>query len=739
MTSEKGVAAVSDERRVSANMLPVRQAGAPFSPERVLFGAAYYTEYQPYDRLTTDLDLMAKAGFSVIRVGESTWSTWEPEDGRFEVDWLQPVLDEAKAREISVVIGTPTYAVPPWLRRKYPETTAHRGTGAPIPYGHRQDVDFTHPAFRHLAERVVRKIVSRYAGHPAVIGWQVDNEPGNELLHNPAVFEGFVDALRARYGDPDTLNERWGLTYWSHRIALWSELWTPDGNTTPAYDLAWRRYQADLTTEFVHWQAGIVRELARGDQFVTTCLDLGRKALDEVALTAPLDVAATNLYYPMQDGLATPGPARPSPAGRPDWLPWSGTWLLYFKADTSYGIRQEPFLITETPAESIGGPHLNFPAYDGQWRQGAWAMVARGAAMIEYWHWHTLHHGYEAYWGGVVGHGLEPGRCYRELSRTGEELRRAGETVVGLEPDADVAILVSPESQWAMEFQPPLAVEGTNEPDRLSYRRIVSALYRGVFEAGSQVAVLSPTQLGDDPSALAARLPVLLAPALYVADDELLEFLGRYARAGGHLVLTFRSGCADQEARLRPEVMPGVLRPAVGAHYLEYTNLIEPVPVRADGDTDFDAAGGHATGWADALVPDDATALAWYEHPHLGRWPAITTHEHGTGRVTYVGTLPDPALARSLASWIAARSLHANPWSARPETVTVTGARARDGRRLRFLSNWSWQPAAVPLPVPVHDLLSGAALDAGAELTLGPWDVRVLVERDTPPDQEVGQ
>ncbi|WP_405975607.1 beta-galactosidase [Streptomyces sp. NBC_00988] len=696
-------------------------------PRRILFGAAYYAEYQPYERLATDLDLMAEAGFSVIRVGESVWSTWEPEDGRFELDWLQPVLDEAHARDISVIIGTPTYAVPPWLRRKYPETAAHRATGRPAPYGGRQDADFSHPAFRYLAERVIRKIVPRYADHPAVIGWQVDNEPGMEILHNPAVFQGFVDHLRTTYGDVGTLNDRWGLTYWSHRISEWSQLWTPDGNTTPSYDLAWRRYQADLTTDFIGWQARIVRELAAPGHFVTTCVDLGRKALDEVALGRELDVAATNIYFPMQDGLRHPAPEDPSAVGRPWWLPWSGAWALYLKSDLSYGIRREPFLVTETHAQSIGESHVNYPAYDGQWRQAVWAMVARGASAVEYWHWHTLHFGLETHWGGVLGHSLQPGRCYGELSRTGAELRQAGETLAGLEPDADVAILYSLESKWALEFQPPIAAGTSGDPDRSAYDRVVATLHQGLFDAGLQAAVLSPRQLGTDAAALAARWPVLVVPALYVASDELLELLEQYARHGGHLLLTFRSGYADEEARPRPRVMPGVLREAVGAHYLEYTNLAEPVRVTGP-DGGFD---GRATAWADALVPDTAKPLAMYDHPHLGRWPAAVTNEHGSGRVTYLGTLPDAALASRLARWVAETTLPEDPWHARPASVTVTGARAADGRRLRFVSNWSWETAPVRLPVPATDLLSGEALEAGSEFSLGAWDVRVLVERDT--------
>src|SRR4051812_611265 len=292
-------------------------------PERVLYGVAYYAEYQPYDRLERDLDLMTQAGLTVIRVGESVWSTWEPEDGRFDLDWLQPVLDGAHRRGINVILGTPTYAMPPWLARKYPEVRAERRTGERIPYGHRQDPDYSHPAFRFHADRLVRKVVGRDVDHPAIIGYQVDNEPGMELFHNRGAFETFVDRLRERYGDVDTLSDRWGLVYWSHRLSRWDDLWVPDGNTVPSYDLAWRRFQSALTTEFISEQAALVREIARPDQFVTTCMSLGRPAFDPVELNRGLDIAAVNPYYPMQDSLTMPAPRRrPSSracagAGRP--------------------------------------------------------------------------------------------------------------------------------------------------------------------------------------------------------------------------------------------------------------------------------------------------------------------------------------------------------------------------------------------------------------------------------------
>ncbi|MGW7595433.1 beta-galactosidase, partial [Streptomyces rubiginosohelvolus] len=135
------------------------------------------------------------------------------------------------------------------------------------------------------------------------------------------------------------------------------------------------------------------------EHFVTTCIAYDRPALDDQALAGRLDITAGNPYYTMQDGLALPDPA----TGGQGWTT-NGTWALYQSADRMFSSRQEPFLVTETDAQSIGHSWHNRPAYDGQWRQAAWALISRGARMIEYWHWHTLHFGTETYWGGVLPH-----------------------------------------------------------------------------------------------------------------------------------------------------------------------------------------------------------------------------------------------------------------------------------------------------------------------------------------------
>ena len=284
----------------------------------VRFGAAYYAEYQRTPRLKADFDLMAEAGFSVIRVGESVWSTWEPEDGVFDLDWLEPVLDEAHGRGIGVILGTPTYAIPMWLKRRYPEIAGESATGQPIGWGARQEVDFTHAAYLFHAERVIRAVVTRYREHPAIIGYQVDNEPGLRLLHNEGIFQRFVDWLRQRYGTVERLNEEWGLVYWSHRLSTWADLWRPDGNFQPQYDLAWRRFQTELVTDFIGWQADIVRELAGPAAFVTTCISYEQPGVEDVELSA---AARRRLGQRLlRDGGLAPPPQRAAHGGRPDGL-----------------------------------------------------------------------------------------------------------------------------------------------------------------------------------------------------------------------------------------------------------------------------------------------------------------------------------------------------------------------------------------------------------------------------------
>lgn len=692
-------------------------ATTPALPPEILFGVAYYPEYHQSDRLTQDLDLMVAAGITVIRVGESVWSTWEPRDGHFELEWMATVLDEAHARGIRVILGTPTYAVPPWLQTAYPEIAGERATGERIAWGARQEIDYSHPAFRFHAERVIRRIVGRYAVHPAVIGYQVDNEPGLELLHNHGVFTGFVRSLREKYGDVQTLNREWGLTYWSHRIDDWSELWRPDGNTFPQYDLAWRRYQAEVTADFISWQAGIVREYARDDQFVTTCLQYPRRGVDDRTVFRALDVTSGNPYYGMQDRLDAS-----RELGRlNDWTT-TGVAGLFRQADRLYSSKQARYLITETNAQSIDGPSCNFPPYPGQLRQAAFAFISRGAAMIEYWHWHTLPFGAETYWGGVLPHSLVPGRIYGEVSELGAQLKALGSSLDGFVPDAEVAVLWSNPSRYALQFMPPFGLSADDD----AYEHLVDAFYRGALDAGRQVRILHIEQARvAGVRELVRRFPVLIAAGLYISTDEDVALLRDYAAAGGHLVLGPRTAYADDEARARVEVAPAGLAEAAGVMYEEFSNLEAPVGIESDPGSGI-PAGASGTLWVDGLLPTGAESLARYAHPRFAGFAAVTSAVHGEGRITVVGTVPDAALAASVVAGAVTATLR-TPFRETHPAVTVSSGTAQ-GARVWFVFNWGWERRSLVVSSPVTDAVSGVEIAGGTELLLNAWDVRVLRE-----------
>ena len=190
-----------------------------------------------------------------------------------------------------------------------------------------------------------------------------------------------------------------------------------------------------------------------------------------------------------------------------------------------------------------------------------------------------------------------------------------------------------------------------------------------------------------------------------------------------------RTAYADHEARARHESAPGRLAPAAGVQYDEFSNLTCDVPLRAVPGSPLELpADATVTQWIEGLAVVDADVLAEYEHPHFGRWPAVTTRRHGEGRVTCVGAVPGRDFARTLAEWLAPAA--SSGWRDLPTSVTATTGTSPDGRRVHIVHNWSWEPASVLAPVDLVDALTGTSVSTGSALDLSPWDVRVLVSTD---------
>src|ERR1017187_8781632 len=332
-----------------------QQAPPPrFAADRMdtfLYGAAFYEEYMPHDRLEKDVALMEQAGINVVRVGESTWSLWEPEDGRFEFAWMDRIVERLARAHIRVIMGTPTYSIPPWMFKAHPEILVTRLDGQKATYGLRQNMDITNPDFLRYPERVIRKIAEHYRDNRAVIGYQIDNETSSNGTAGPNVQAGFVGYLRNKFSTVERLNQIWGLVYWGQQLHDWSEIPPRNGIINPGWKLEWDRYQESLTTSFLAWQAGLVREYLRPDQFVMQ--DFGgatRGDVNERDISKSLDIAGINPYHPPQDGYNGEGSS--------------------YGGDFARSLKQTNYLVTEINAQTIGwDSRSQYPPYDGQLRQ----------------------------------------------------------------------------------------------------------------------------------------------------------------------------------------------------------------------------------------------------------------------------------------------------------------------------------------------------------------------------------
>ncbi len=666
--------------------------GRPDGPrfDTVLYGASYYWEYMPYERLEEDFELMEKAGISFIRVGESTWGVLEPSDGRFDFDWLGRVLDRAHKAGIKVILGTPTYSIPAWLYKKHPEIQVKQAGQPRYTYGLRQMTDLTHPVYRRYAERIIRRLVGRFKDHPAVIGYQLDNETHPSGTADIDVQAAFRDRLRKIFVTPEALNKAWGLNYWGQRVNSFDEVPPREGAVNPGYKLEWERFEQAVATDFLSWQAGIVREIKRPDQFVTHDFCGGLPTdVRQFDIARALDVPAVNIYFGTQDDMT---------GGE-----------IAFNGDVNRSFKRSNYLVTETTAQTTGWNSAGqFPPYDGQLRLAAYANVMSGANLVAYWHWHSLHYGQETYWKGVLGHDLEPGRAYAEVTRTARELRRVGPTLANLKKRNRVAILYSLDSLHGIDIMP--------FDSRVGYMSLLSQLYGSLYRLNVETDFVHP----EDPRF--GEYDLVVVPALYIADGALLGKIAKYVEGGGHVLMTFKSGVCDENSTVRWTPAPGPLRQACGFMYREFTNLKQPLRLRGDP---FKAAAGNSVSvWAEYICPETCSALAFYDHPVFGAYPAVTRNRFGKGVLTYEGTFLAAALQDKVVADCLAVAGVPLADTGLPAGIKAKHGQLADGGILHAYLNFSSSRREFTYGRESgRDILTGAPVASGARIVLAPWDL----------------
>lgn len=693
----------------------IRRWGFYMKTEKLYFGAAYYSEYLPYDRVEKDMEMMEKAGMNVIRIAESTWSTLEPQEGVYDFTHIDRMLNAAACHHISVIVGTPTYAVPTWLVKKYPDILAITQNGRER-YGHRQNMDITNPDYLSHAERVIRVLMEHVKDVPHVIGYQLDNETKSYGTAGPRVQAMFVDYLKENFPDINDFNHEFGLDYWSNRVNDWDDFPDVRGTINQSLAAEFCKFQRSLVTKFLSWQADIVREYKRDDQFITQNFDFDwtthsigyQSQVDQYDAARCMTVAGADIYHPSNEEL-------------------TGAEITVC-GNISRSLKKDNYLILETEAQGLT-PWLPYP---GQLRLQAYSHIANGSNSVMYWHWHSIHNAIESYWKGVLSHDFSENETYREAVVIGNEWNKIGFHLKNLKKENKIAIMLDNASLTGFT-QFPLEKAGAN-----GYNTVMRWFSDALYRLNIEYDMISSREQDF------SGYECLIVPALYSAPESLLLALDSYVRNGGHLITTFRSGFSDEYLKIYPDMQPHILHECLGLHYDQFTHPhhVDIVPVQSDvmaaaqehfshpDDSAFSLTSS-ACEWMELITCDTAVPVLKYSHPAYERYAAAAKNQYGNGSTLYFGTMfeNDELLESVLLSFLHETGFSGGDLSSdAPHYPLIIKRGINDsGKELCYYLNYSKDPVSV-----THhgkngvELLSETAIVCGNKIDLGGWGVAVV-------------
>lgn len=662
--------------------------------DKLFYGAAYYDEYIPYDRIETDMEMMARAGMNLIRIAESTWSTWEPQEGVFNFTSLHRMLDAARRHNISVIVGTPTYAIPSWLAKKSDDILAVTHNG-PERYGRRQNMDITNPVYLEHAKIIIEKLMQEVRDEPHVIGFQLDNETKSYDTCGVHAQQMFVEELKKKFPDISEFNHEFGLDYWSNRVDSWEDFPDIRGTINASLAAEYSRFQRKLVTDFLQWQADLVASYKRPDQFITQNFDYSwvgtsfgiQPEVDQWQACKCMDVAGCDIYHPSQDAL-------------------TGCEITAC-GNISRSLMRDNYFVLETEAQ---GNQAWLP-YPGQLRLQAYSHIANGANCVEYWHWHSIHNSLESYWKGVLSHDFSENETYRECSIVGNEWKRIGAHIKNLKKVNRVAVMADNSSLTALTNFP---TETLNEH---SYNTIFRWLCDALFRMNIEYDVIPAD------ASLLKEYDCVLVPALYSAPESLLTAMDAYVRDGGNLVMTYKSAFSDEHLKIYHDTQPHILHKTFGLHYDQFT-YPKDVTVSCNGVT------GNASEWMELITCDEAAPVATYGHPVWSRYAAAAENSYGDGHTLYLATLFDEAvLIQMLDSFFRKIRLSETAKLSFDAAYPVSIKQGINdlGKHIVYLLNYSaTEQTFTNIGQPATELLSDTAVAAKETITLDPWGVAIL-------------
>ncbi|WDF32567.1 beta-galactosidase [Arthrobacter agilis] len=653
------------------------------------YGADYNPEQWPEEVWPEDVARMQEAGVTMVSLGIFSWARIQPSEHEFDFAWLDRIIGLLHEGGIAVDLATATASPPPWATVAYPEMLAADENGTPYWHGSRQHYAPSSPAYRGLAAALVTKIAERYAAHPAVVLWHVNNEYGCHLNidYSDAARDAFRRWLQRRYDTIDAVNKAWGTMFWSQRYSSFAEVFPPRHapySHNPGQLLDYRRFTSDMLLECYRVERDIIRAAGAG-QPITTNFMGAFKPVNYAQWAGELDVISDDLY---------PDPNDPESFREGAF---HGDLMRSLKPGT-------PWLLMEQASNAVNWRPTNAPKAPGQLAAQSVQAVARGADGILFFQWRQSRAGSEKFHSGMLPHAGTATRTWQEVVALGRELDALPDLPAD-DGSARVAILLDWENWWA--------IENPDHPVPLDYLSLVRGWYDAAHRLHVQVDLLPPT-------ADLAPYDVVLAPHLYLLTAQAAATLRSFVEAGGHLLVTAFTDVVDEHDRFRPGGFGTQLRDLLGVVIEDFGALV-PTESTAPGQQ-YAQVAGEGIAFAGSLLAEevhavDAEVLARFEGGRGDGRPAFTTAARGAGRAYYLATVPDQAGAEQLLRQVLAGAGVDPVLPGLPPMVEAI----RRGRLLTVINHGADEARVV---VRGRDALGGGEVDG---VTLQPFDYALVL------------
>ncbi len=658
--------------------------------DRLTMGVCYYPEHWPENLWAEDLDRMLDTGISVIRIAEFAWNKIEPEEGRFEFGFFDRFLDLCEEKKMKVIFGTPTATPPAWLTEKYPEVLNGTKDGVLYRHGGRRHYNYNSPVYQEFCARIVEKEAEHYGKHPAIVGWQIDNELNCETceFYSEADSAAFRVFLKEKYGTLERLNDAWGTIFWNQTYTDWEEIYVPrtvlNNGINPHQHLDYFRFLSDSTISFCGMQAEIIRKYKKPEDYITTNgifwnVDNHRMEKD------CLDVYTFDSYPSFAFGLDRD----PRTADDLNDRKWTMRLNEVRSVCPHFGIMEQQSGANGWTTRMEG------PApRPGQLTLWAMQSVAQGADYISFFRWRTCTVGTEIYWHGILDYDNRDNRKLAEVQDFYRKLKRI-DAVCGAENVAAFALIKDYDNEWDTEVD-------------TWHRRVAEQSEKEIFIASELYHTpYDIVYLQEDSQVCDLSLyPAVIYPHPTIMDEKMARLLKEYVEQGGILVIGCRSGYKDRNGKCVMLPQPGLLQEITGSDVRDFT-FVSPAEEAV-----WASGGGKKIEmplFNDILEPlEGAEILAVYENSYYAEKAAVTENKLGKGKALHFGS----TFSRNNLSWLFEYLGIKEPFAYlidAPETLEVV-LREKDGKQYLFVLNFQPEEVSFVLKKEMRLLYTGETL-----------------------------